>query len=254
MRLAGTLKLGFAALASAACLACASAASTQESEWKFTAAFYTWLAGVDGTMAVFGAPPVDASASVSDVLKKLDAGLMGLGEARRGRFSVAGDVFWVRLSEDHDLPAPISSNVKLTTESWMVTAVAGYALVQQEAHTVDAITGARYWSVENSLRFNGGALDGSSARDRADWIDPLIGIKGSARLNSKFYFNGWALVGGFGAASDSMWDVMGAIGYSISDRFSVAAGYRVLGVDYKKNGFAYDVRQSGPLLSAVLRF
>lgn len=51
-----------------------------------------------------------------------------------------------------------------------------------------------------------------------------------------------------------MWDVMGAIGYSINDTVSVAMGYRVLRVDYRDGAFVYDVRQSGPLLSVVSSF
>jgi hypothetical protein len=45
-----------------------------------------------------------------------------------------------------------------------------------------------------------------------------------AGLGSKYCVTGWALVGGFVAGSDSMWDVMGVIGYRFSDTFSVAAG------------------------------
>lgn len=75
-----------------------------------------------------------------------------------------------------------------------------------------------------------------------------------AGLGSKYYVTGWALVGGFGAGSDSMWDVMGVIGYRFSDTFSVAAGYRILGVDYRDDGFAYDIEQSGPMLGAVIEF
>lgn len=60
------------------------------------------------------------------------------------------------------------------------------------------------------------------------------GVSGNVDLGTKLYLTGWALIGGFGAGSDSMWDVMGALGYKFSNRFSAIAGYRVLGVDYEK--------------------
>jgi len=250
MRFDAKLRMGLALLAAVAGTPWVTEAAAQEDKWKFTAAAYGWLAGIDGTVATFGAPGADVSKSVSDVLNDLDGTLMGLGEARRGRWSVAGDLFWVRLKEDHAVPvAALANNVNLTTESSMVTAVGGYAVVQDAANTLDVVAGARYWSVENTLRFEGGALNGVSATDKADWVDPVVGIKGQTKLGSKFYFNGWALVG-----SHSMWDVMGAIGYSVSEKFSVAAGYRVLSIDYSKDSFKYDVQQSGPMLGAVLNF
>src|SRR5215212_5040474 len=67
-----------------------------QSEWSFTIAPYVWLAGLEGEIAAFGAPEVDIDLSISDVLKHLDAGLMGAAEARNGRFSVATEFFWVK--------------------------------------------------------------------------------------------------------------------------------------------------------------
>lgn len=223
--------------------------------WTFTAGVYMWAAGIDGTMAAFGAPAADASASIGEVLDRLDAGFMGLGEARRGRFSIAGDVFWVRLSEEKGSAAgPIPSRVTVTTESSMWTGVAGYALVHGETATLDAFAGARLWSVDNHLRFDSGPLEGAAAREDATWLDPLVGLKGMARFGEHYFVRGWAVVGGFGAGSDSMWDVMGAVGYRVTDTVSVAAAYRMLSVDYRDDGFAYDIEQSGPMLGVVLEF
>lgn len=223
--------------------------------WTFTSAVYMWAAGIDGTMAAFGAPAADASASIGEVLDRLDAGFMGLGEARRGRFSVAGDVFWVRLLEERGSAAgPIPSRVTVTTESSMWTGVAGYALVDGETATLDAFAGARLWSVDNQLRFGSGPIEGTAVRDDATWLDPVVGIKGLARIGSSYFVRGWAVVGGFGAGSDSMWDVMGAVGYRVTDTFSIAAAYRMLSVDYRDDGFAYDIEQSGPMLGVVLEF
>ncbi len=235
--------------------AVAAEAATATGQWKFTAAIYGWIAGIDGTVAAFGTPAADASASMGGVLDQLEAGYMGLGEARHGRFCLAGDVYWVRLSEEQGIAiGPITSSAEVTTESSMWTGVAGYALVQGETASLDAIVGARLWSVDNLLRFGSGPLEGVSARDDATWVDPVVGVKGMAGLGPKSYVTGWALVGGFGAGSDSMWDVTGVIGYRFSDTFSVAAGYRILSVDYRDDGFAYEIEQSGPMLGAVVEF
>jgi hypothetical protein len=69
----------------------AAEAAPAAGEWKFKAAIYGWISGIDGTVAAFGAPAADASASMGDVLDQFEASFMGLGEARHGRFQRRGD-------------------------------------------------------------------------------------------------------------------------------------------------------------------
>ncbi len=51
-----------------------------------------------------------------------------------------------------------------------------------------------------------------------------------------------------------MWDVMGGLGYSFSDGFSTVLGYRALSVDYRNDGFVFDIIQQGPIFGAEFRF
>jgi hypothetical protein len=62
------------------------------------------------------------------------------------------------------------------------------------------------------------------------------------------------MIGGFGVNSDFTWDVMGALGYEVTDSISMIGGYRALGVDYADGDFVFDVVQHGPILGAVFRF
>lgn len=135
--------------------------SSGADRWHFTAALYGWLAGVDGTMAAFGSPSIDASTSAKDAIDRFDGGFMGIGTARRGRFSLGGDVLWARLKQDEGVPLDaLASGVTVTSESWMVTGVAGYAAIDRPGATLDVIVGARYWSVDTDIAFRGGALEG----------------------------------------------------------------------------------------------
>ena len=100
-----------------------------ESEWTFTVAPYGWLSGIKGNVAAFGAPKVDVDLSISEVLDKFDIGLMGVAEARNGRFSVGADVFWVKLSDKENTPFGILANdVELTAETLMLTGVGAYSI------------------------------------------------------------------------------------------------------------------------------
>ncbi len=224
-----------------------------ESEWTFTVAPYGWLAGMDGDVAAFGAPEVEVDLSISDVLDHFDIGLMGVAEARNGRFSFGADLMWVKLSAQEDTPFGIlAHDVELTTEMLMVTGVGAYSLVYEEGGNLDILAGARLWSVDNELNFNGGLLNGRSFDESETWVDAVVGLKGRFNLSEAFFLTGWGVIGA--GESDFMWDVMGGIGYSFSDSFSTVAGYRALGVDYSNDGFVYDVVQQGPIFGLEFRF
>lgn len=226
-----------------------------DSGWSFTFAPYVWAAGMDGKVAQFGLPEVEIDASFSDVLKNFDIGLMGVGEARYGRFGVATDLFWVKLTADQDTRfGVLADSVEADVETLMFTAVGSYSLFLDETANLDIVAGGRLWSVDTKFSLNGGNLDGRSATDDETWVDPLVGLKGRANFTPEFYITGWGLVGGFDVSSQFMWDVMGGLGYAPSDSFSIIAGYRGVGVDYRKDGFVYDIVQHGPLLGFVFNF
>lgn len=226
-----------------------------ETGWTFSFAPYVWLAGIDGHVAQFGLPKVKVDASISDVLSNFDIGIMGAGEARYGRFSLATDLFYVKLSADKATPRGVVANdVDATIRNFMWTGAASYSVILEEQGNLDFFAGMRVWSTETKISFSGGLLDGVSAKDSKTWVDPLVGMKGRYNFTQDIYFTGWGMVGGFGANSKIMWDVMGGLGYSFNEMFSVVAGYRGLGVDYSHNGFVYDVVQHGPIFGGVIHF
>lgn len=254
-------KLILAAIALAAAISMAGAAdlpdppAEPDSGWHFTFAPYVWAAGMDGKVAQFGLPEVDVDASFGDVLKNFDIGLMGVGEARYGRFGVATDLLWVKLSAEQNTPLGLfADNVDADIETLMFTAVGSYSLFLGETGSLDVVAGGRLWSVDTKFGLEGGSLDGRSTSDGETWVDPVVGLKGRSNFTPEFYVTGWSLIGGFDASSKFMWDVMGGLGYAPSDSFSVIAGYRGVGVDYRKDGFVYDVVQHGPLLGFVFNF
>lgn len=226
-----------------------------ESGWSFTFAPYLWAAGMDGKVAQFGLPEVEIDASFGDVLKNFDIGLMGVGEARYGRFGIATDLLWVKLTADQGTPlGRLADSVEADVETLMFTAVGSYSLFLDDTASLDVVAGGRLWSVDTELNLKGGDLAGQSASDGETWVDPVVGLKGRANFTSDFYITGWGFIGGFDVSSKFMWDVMGGLGYSPSDSFSIIAGYRGVGVDYSDDGFVYDVVQHGPLLGFVFNF
>jgi hypothetical protein len=167
-------------------------------------AIRSWAAGIDGDVGVGGLPPQEVNATFSDILQHFDLGFTGAAEARKGRFSVAADLVWAKISAESGTPLGIiADKVELTTDMVMATGVAGYSLISSEEANLDVIAGARLWSITNDLEIKGGKIGSASADDNQTWIDPVVGFKGRANLTPDIYVMGWGLVGGFGVSSSS---------------------------------------------------
>ena len=148
----------------------------------------------------------------------------------------------------------LADKVSVTNTATMLTGVAGYAVYDTDMARLDLIAGGRLWSVNNEFDLKGGLLGGASKDDGATWVDPLVGAKLRVNVTEDVYATGWGMIGGFGAGSQLMWDLMGGAGYKFNDTFSLFAGYRAVSVDYSDNGFVYDVVEKGPILAGVFQF
>jgi opacity protein-like surface antigen len=249
------LLTGLAGSAAAADLAPPEEPVAPDGGWTFTFAPYLWAAGMQGDIAQFGLPEVEVDLSFTDILDHFDIGVMGVAEARHDRFGILTDLMYIKLSADNhiDPKGPVVAQVDLSSETLTVLGALEYRLIDDAAGSLDALAGARLWSVSTDFDFSGNVIN-RSANDSETWVDPIVGFRGRLNLSQDFFLTSWAMIGGFGVSSDFTWDVMGGIGYQTSDSISLIAGYRGLGVDYENDGFVFDVTQDGPILGAVFRF
>ncbi|MBY3027080.1 hypothetical protein [Rhizobium leguminosarum] len=221
--------------------------------WQFTVAPYLWIAGISGDTAAFGLPEAHIDSSFSDVFQNLDFAVMAAAEARYDRFSIIGDVIYTKLGADANTRnGLLATSVDVTSKTFAGLLGVGYAVLDGPSGFLDVVAGARVWSVDTTIGFNGGILGGREASDGATWIDAMAGIRGNYFLTPEIYLTGWGLVGTGGADVD--WDVQLGLGYKFSDTISAVAGYRALGVDYNDDGFVFDVVQQGPILGLAIRF
>jgi len=228
---------------------------TMADGWSFTAAAYVWGTGLNGQVGVLGLPPQDVDLSFGDILEKLDVAVMGIGEARNGRFLLSMDLTYSRVSADVGTPFGIvADKIDVTAATWMVSGYGGYSVLDTDTVRLDLLGGARLWSVQSDFELKGGLLDGGSRDDGVTWVDPVVGAKIRLDLAPDIYAVSWAMIGGFGVGSDLMWDLMAGAGYDINDNWSLFGGYRAVSVDYRNNGFVYDVVQQGPVVAAIVRF
>jgi opacity protein-like surface antigen len=225
-----------------------------EPGWTFTLAPYLWATGLSGDVGIGGLPEVDVDVSFMDVLEHFDIGFMGAGEARYGRFGILTDLLYVKLSADAEVNRRlINADIDLTQKELTALGAFEYRVLDGEGGSLDVLAGGRLWWLKTELDFDGAVFNASGSESET-WVDPIVGLKGRINLSPEFYLAGWGMIGGFGVSSEFFWDAMGGVGYQISDSFSLFAGYRGLGIDYKNDGFVFDVDMNGPLLGAVFTF
>jgi hypothetical protein len=87
-----------------------------------------------------------------------------------------------------------------------------------------------------------------------DWWDPYVGVRARLNLTKAIYLTAKADIGGFGVGSDLTWQASGALGCQLTPSLHAELGYRYLYTDYNKDGFVYDVSQSGVEITAGITF
>ena len=214
---------------------------------------YVWATGVGGDIRPFaGAPTVSINKSFSDLIGDLDAAIFISAYARQGRFVFMGDISSSSSSRSGVTPSPpapaeLPATGKLRQTS--LTALGGYRVAQTPEASFDLLAGARHWRVR-------GEVDtplGSASRAR-NFTDPLIAARANIQVAP-----GWSALlyvdaGGFGVGSRVTSQVLGTVNYQITDSAYISAGYRHLHVDYRDDGTRFDMRMSGPVIGATLRF
>ena len=112
--------------------------------------------------------------------------------------------------------------------------------------------GVRYWHLSTNIEFRPGILPAAEIHDDRNWVDAIGGLRGRARLSPRWSVTGLGDLGGGG--SDFTYQLFGGIGASVSKRVSLVFGYRYLAVNYRSNGFIFDVALKGPVPGAGFRF
>lgn len=250
------MKLQVILVSGAVSFAVAGQAGAQSaSEWTFEVTPYAWMTGLKGELGTFpGVPPVDVDLSFGDVLDNLDLGGMLIATASNGPWTIYLDMTIAQLSADEALGGVLFNRANIESETRMLALAVGRRVLETRNGSLDAYLGARAWWLKNSFALTGAGGGVTNRTEKADWVDPLIGLTGEQRLSDRWALFGAVEVGGFGVGADSEWSVLAGASYSFSDTVSASFGWRVLDVDYDKDGVLFDARQSGPVLGVSFKF
>jgi hypothetical protein len=252
--------------------------------WSFRIVPYGWLTSLNGTQTVRGrSAKVDAS--FIDIVEKSDTlvALMGDFEARRGPFSLYGDLVWSKVGVEGSnvrtrAPAPgvtttVGRSLNLDVEMAIIEVGAAYEVARSGPVAFDVLGGARYWhqkvdfSFEVASAIDVGDLELAGGRAIArsgsvDWLDPIIGarVRYAVAPGHELFLRGD--IGGFGVGSDFSWQAIGGYGFDFGTyngiTFSGVIGYRALSVDYTqgegRRRYEFDMLVHGPILGVSMRF
>jgi opacity protein-like surface antigen len=233
-------------------------------DWTFDFTPYIWGAGMSGKVEAGALPTINVDMSFSDILDNLDAGLMGAFEARKGRWGFLFDAIYMKLKDSGTasrtgagpIGATATASAELEMKQYLYAAAVAYRAVEGRA-PLDVIGGLRYSSIEASAQIDGSFFGqaGTVARSaKKDWVDPYVGVRVLQPLASHWTLVGYVDIGGFGFGSDFTWQTLVGVNYEFSKMFAGKFGYRYISVDYDKDGFVYDMANSGLYLGVGIRF
>jgi opacity protein-like surface antigen len=225
-------------------------ASTNDG-WHFAITPYIWFAGVHGTTGALGH---DASvhATFGDIFNYLNIGAMGDFEARYKRVIMPVDFMWMKLSDNKALPVnDVAQSIQAKMTETLLTPKIGYRIVDAKRIKVDALFGFRYWHLTTDLTLQPVQIRNGFSQS-ASWADAVAGGRIMLALSPKAFVLVAGDAGGADARSD--YQVGGGLGYKVSRKVVLLAGYRYLHVNYRPNGnaqFVYDVNMPGLVLGAT---
>ncbi|RZF27918.1 hypothetical protein EVC45_20765 [Paraburkholderia sp. UYCP14C] len=244
-------------------LACASSGEAQQPStaqtqdgWQFSITPYLWMAGQSGSVRIGQTIPAqNVDASFSNIWRNLDFGVMGTFEARKGRWGIIVDGFYVSVSKTSD---PILGGELGTARGKLdngVVEVAGaYRVLQSDRVPVDVLAGLRYTNLNASLSFSPSAIlpAGDERSKGVNWVDGLVGVRATYRFTDTWSVMGYADAGTGGTRYS--WQLVGVLFWNMTKNVDLSGGYRILAQDYNTSSFYYNIRTAGPFAGVRVRF
>lgn len=219
--------------------------------WKFSGSAYLWAAGVEGTSAAGD----EIDISFTDLLDSLDGGIMGILAARKGRWTLIGDILYLSIHQETGSTAnliglPVKLDVDVKLRGFVSTLGVAYRVIDDDITSLDLLAGARYINldVDFDADFGAGRIKYS---DSGDALDGIIGGQALISLTDRWYLSFYGDVG----AGDSKltWQAWPGVGYRF-EKVDAVAGYRHLAWETDDGDTFENLNFSGPMIGVKFRF
>jgi len=243
---------------------------SRDSKWAFYIGPYGWLTGVAGTVVTDG-EETEIDVPFKDFLENTRAGLQLYFEARRNRVFVGFDGTWAKLGSEVD-GRLFDLDVEIRQRIYDIRV--GYEIYNteigdvihkpkfdwQRRGVIDLFVGGRYFRTEPVITIIPIVGDEPQISSVDSRVDPFVGLRIGWDMSYRWAIGFRGDIGGFGIgeASQFSWQASANLGFRVSKRVALVAGYRILEYDTvvgegaDRNGT--DLRQNGPIIGAGIRF
>lgn len=224
--------------------------------WRTVIMPYLLVPSISGEAGIgrLDAAPIDIDSA--GIFDHLESGFMLRADIGYDRWSLLLDGAYMDLAADGEGSGGREAELAFT--QLIAEACVAYRSGRPDAW-FDVLVGARAWRLEMEGRFLGPQSTGSR-RMEADWVDPIIGLRGGMRLHSAWSLSARYDRGGFGVGSEHTWQVELGVVWQAMTQLAVVAGYRALDVDYtdgdrgNDDWFRYNVLTHGPQVGVSISF
>lgn len=218
---------------------------------------YAWITGLSGDSSPFKrAPTLDIEKSFSDVFHDLRAAAFINTWARRDRYVLNSDLLYVNTRESEvvgGLPLVGAAEGTVDTRLFMASLQGGYRVYDSEQASMDALVGLSVWDIRTRAHLTTAGRT-KHHQESFSWVDPTIGLRAFYRFTPELSTQAQVHLGGFDVGSRMSYQATLTLNYDLSDNFSVAAGYKMLNVNYRRSGHVFDTRMSGPVIGLTWRY
>jgi hypothetical protein len=245
--------LGMTALLLVMALPASAADSKSSDEWQFGAEVYLWGASLDATPT--GGDTIHIS--FSDIMDDLNMALMTTLAARKGKWTLFTDIIYMDLEDEIKGTAelihrPVSVDVDVEMESWIVTAAGAYTVMETDKHSLALLAGGRYLALEIPLKFQIGPVKlKPSPQPHGHNLDGIIGLRGKVDLADKWYLTYYADAGS--GDSESTWQALAGLNYRFK-KVDATFGYRYLDWEFDSSDALEEITVKGPFAGVKFAF
>jgi hypothetical protein len=224
--------------------------------WRFNVTPYLWLVNINGSVYYDDTQIGRADLKSGELLSHLNAAGMITLEAHKGRFGLAADLVYSKISaQDSPMRGAIDLGSKTTVEQGIYTVGATYTLHNSPTAYVDALAGVRVLDLRTSTAIDvQGTSRGLTKSKSITITDPIIGLKGRVQLGSSDYFVPFYIdVGGGSSNTEVTSQQMIGVGRAFSWG-DTTLGVKNLYYKQKTNNVTTDQSLYGVTLGVTFKF
>jgi hypothetical protein len=242
----------------------------RQSKWDFFVGPYGWLTGVAGTVVTDG-EETEIDVPFEDFLENTRAGFQVYFEARRNKIFLGFDGTWANLGNEIegtlvDLEIEIRQRIYDIRVGYEIYSTDLGEVIEkpkfdwQRRGVIDLFIGGRYFRTEPIITIIPRVGDERQISSVDSRVDPFVGLRIGWDMSYRWLIGFRGDIGGFGIgeAAQFSWQAQGNVGFRVSRRVAITAGYRILEYDtvvgdgIERNGT--DLRQEGPIIGAGISF